>query len=286
MIDFMFTLSFRDVGSIMLNVATGPANGPPLVLLHGVLRGWRDFAPLWQVLLPRWELRAVDLRGHGQSGRSSGGYLVKDYSADVIALVQQLPAGAVLFGHSLGAHVAAAVAAALPDRVRAIILEDPPAPSFLSAVDRSPWHTVWTGMQRLAGRNGRNTAQIARELAELRVPAAGGEARLGDLRDATSLRFSARCLEQVDPAVLTPLLENRWLEGHDVEQIWRKVRCPALILRGEEPLGGMLSRAEAEQMAGWMSDGLIVDVAGAGHLIHWQMPETTARLCLGFLESL
>jgi pimeloyl-ACP methyl ester carboxylesterase len=48
----------------------------------------------------------------------------------------------------------------------------------------------------------------------------------------------------------------------------------------------MLSRAEAEALAASMADALVMDVAGAGHLIHWQQPEATARLCLGFLESL
>ena len=98
----MFTQSFRDVGSVMLNVAVGPANGSPLLLLHGVLRGWRDFAPLWPALAPRWQLHAVDLRGHGQSGRSPGSYRVTDHAGDGIALVRQLPGSVVIFGHSLG----------------------------------------------------------------------------------------------------------------------------------------------------------------------------------------
>jgi pimeloyl-ACP methyl ester carboxylesterase len=306
----MFTLSFRDVGELLLNVAVGPANGPPLVLFHGVLRGWRDFAPLWPALLPRWQVHSVDLRGHGQSGRCPGRYRVTDHAGDGIALARQLPQGAVLFGHSLGALVATAVAAALPNRVCGIILEDPPAPSFLASVTHSatsdsaatagsppapsflasvthsPWYAVWTAMQKLAERKGRSTAEVARDLAEVRVPTGNGSVRLGDVRDATSLRFSARCLEDLDPAVLTSLLENRWLEGYDIEEVWRKVRCPALILRGEEQRGGMLGRAEAEQMAGWMGEGWVVDVPTAGHLIHWQEPEATARLCLGFLESL
>jgi pimeloyl-ACP methyl ester carboxylesterase len=282
----MFTQSFRDVGSVMLNVAVGPANGPPLVLLHGVLRGWRDFAPLWPALLPRWQLHGIDLRGHGQSGRCPSNYRVTDHAGDGIALVRQLPGNVVLFGHSLGALVAAAVAASLPDRVRAIILEDPPSRTFLANVRESAWYSVWTGMQRLAERKGRPTSELACELAELRLPAGGGEVRLGDIRDPTSLRFSARCLEHVDPGVLTPLLEDRWLEGYDSEKIWRGVRCPTLILRGEEHNGGMLSRADAEELLIWMADGLLVDVPGAGHLIHWQQPATTARLCLGFLESL
>jgi hypothetical protein len=31
---------------------------------------------------------------------------------------------------------------------------------------------------------------------------------------------------------------------------------------------------------------MLIDVPGAGHLVHWQAAEATARLSLGFLESL
>ena len=39
-------------------------------------------------------------------------------------------------------------------------------------------------------------------------------------------------------------------------------------------------------MTSRMADGVVVDVPGVGHLIHWSAAETTARLVLGFLESL
>src|SRR5262245_62100401 len=126
---------------IRLGVTTGPASGLPLLLLHGVLRAGRDFAPLWPALAPRWQLFAVDQRGHGTSERCPGRYRVCDYAADALDLVQShLPGRVVLYGHSLGALVATAVAAGLPDRVAAIVLEDPPAPSFLRDVRSSAWY--------------------------------------------------------------------------------------------------------------------------------------------------
>ncbi len=276
------------VNGVRLAVATGPNNGPPLLLLHGVLRAGRDFAPLWPALLPCWQVLAVDQRGHGGSERCPGRYRVCDYAADALALFRALeaPGQRVLYGHSLGALVAVAVAAAEPQRTAAVVLEDPPAPSFLADVRHSAWHAIWTQMRALAG-SAAPTRDVARALAEVRVPASGWrEVRLGDVRDATSLRFSARCLRDVDPDVFAPLLEDRWLEGFDLAAALAGVQCPALILRGDEALGGMLGRAEAEQLAGLMADGTVVDVPGAGHLIHWQASEATARLVLGFLESL
>jgi len=74
--------------------------------------------------------------------------------------------------------------------------------------------------------------------------------RLADVRDADPLRNSARCLQDVDPEVYDPILEMRGLEGYDAAETWRGVRCPALLFRGEEALGGMLPSSDADQIAG------------------------------------
>ena len=269
-----------------LALARGPANGPTLLLLHGVLRGWRDFAPLWPALVPGWHVHALDHRGHGDSSRADR-YLVRDYADDVLALVRdQFPGPLVLYGHSLGAWVAVTVAAHLPDRVSAVILEDPPAPAFLLDVSASSWYDLWRQMQALAGSTA-PLAELTRRLADLRVSGADGSLRrLGEVRDAASLRFSAAYLQRLDPAVLPPLLENRWLDGFDVAGTWAAVRCPTLLLRGDPALGGMLTRVQAEELLAPLSEGWLVDVPSAGHLIHWQAIEPTCRIVLGFLESL
>ena len=54
-----------------------------------------------------------------------------DYARDAAAVLRSLREPAVVCGHSLGALVAGVVAAQLPERVRAVVLEDPPAPSVL-----------------------------------------------------------------------------------------------------------------------------------------------------------
>lgn len=280
MISTLFRDAPHDVGPRPLFTAAGPVNGPPLVLLHGVLRGWRDFSPLWPALLPRWQVINVDHRGHGRSARTPGRYHVSDYASDTVELVRLL-GEAVLYGHSLGAMTAAFAAARLPGQVKAIILEDPPSAAFVNDVPKTSWHAVWAQMRQITERKA-SVHEMARELAEIRLPSG----RLGDVRDVTSLRFSARCLHDLDPEVYDPLLASRWLDGFDYDAAFAGVKCPALILRGDERLGGMLSRAEAVRMAALMAQADVVDVAGAGHLIHWQASEATARLVLGFLESL
>jgi pimeloyl-ACP methyl ester carboxylesterase len=274
-------------GEVPLHVASGPPAGPPLLLLHGATRRWQDFAPLLPALACRWQVHALDLRGHGRSGRAPGRYFVADHVRDVSGFVRtQLTQPVVVYGHSLGGLVALALAAEMPERVRGVVLEEPPGPSFVCGIGQTSYQAVFSGMRDLAG-PGRDVPAVARALADLRLPWPGvGTVRLGDLRDATSLRFSARCLQDLDPDALTPLLEGRWLEGYDPEAVCRGVRCPALLLRADEARGGMLPRDDAVRLAGLMADCTLIDLPGAGHLLHWLETATVLRLVVGFLESL
>lgn len=281
----MFTECIFDPHGLGLKGAIGHANGPPVVFLHGVLRGWRDFAPLYPAVQPRWQPMAVDFRGHGQSARAAGKYRVIDYVDDALAVLANLGEPAVVYGHSLGALTAAAAAAKAPKSVRALVLEDPPSANLLNHFSQSKFVSQFTAMKILAG-DSVPIPELTRRLATIPLTGPGGAMlKLGDLRDAASLRFLARCLKDVDPEVLTPLNADRWLEGCEIETIMRHVKCPAMILRGDEAKGGMLGREEAEQWAAWMSDTMLIDVP-TGHLIHWMETETTIRLLLSFLESL
>jgi pimeloyl-ACP methyl ester carboxylesterase len=71
----------------------------------------------------------ADLRGHGASDKPETGYRLADYATDAIALLEALGAPqAILAGHSLGALTAIAAARRVPDRIAALLLEDPPLP--------------------------------------------------------------------------------------------------------------------------------------------------------------
>ena len=284
----MLTEQLIDTGQVQLNVATGPKSGPPLLLLHGVTRRWQDFATLLPCLLPRWQVHAVDFRGHGRSARSPGSYLVVDYVKDVIWMLKnQIQGPAVLLGHSLGALVAGAVAAAVPDRVRAIVLEDPPSVPLIQYIRQTPFFALFQGFRELA-QGKHSVAETARRMAELEIPTIDGKAlvKMSVLRDPTHLRFGARCLQDMDPEVLAPLLEGRWLEGYDLDGYVAGIRCPVLLLRGEEALGGMLPRPAAEYFAHKVADCTLIDFPNVGHLIHWMQPEKAARHVTEFLESL
>lgn len=122
------------------------AAGRCAVLLHGYADakvGAIAWAPAWHAL--GWNVLALDLRAHGQSGgrMCAGGFFERhDVDAAINQLRARLPEQTerlALFGASFGATVAVATAA-LRDDVDAVVL-DSPSPDFATAA-----MTHWAGL--------------------------------------------------------------------------------------------------------------------------------------------
>jgi pimeloyl-ACP methyl ester carboxylesterase len=264
---------------------TGSGSGPVLLLLHGVTRCGADWEPLFEALAENWTVIALDQRGHGASPHADR-YLVTDYVADTGRFVREETAGSVvLFGHSLGAMVAAAVAAELPDRVCGIILEDPPFHTMGNRIAGTAWQAQFIGMKAAAEAGGSAEA-ITDALADIRLPVSGGGfKRLGELRDRASLAWSAQCLSQLDPGVLTPVIEGRWLDGYDFPSLLAGLRCPTLLLQADPAAGGALTDNDAEIAVNAMSSCQHLRFPSCGHNLHRDRPESVLRAFADFANA-
>lgn len=106
----------------------GPADSPPLVLLHALGEGRGDWAEVVGRFAERFRVIAVDLRGHGDSDRP-GTYSFQLMADDVLRLLDHLDLPEVsLLGHSMGGSVAYLIAEQAPGRVERLIVEDAPPP--------------------------------------------------------------------------------------------------------------------------------------------------------------
>ncbi len=277
--------AFQGDGVSLSGWTAGCPAAPPLLLLHGVSRRRATFAPLLPWLLPRFCVRAYDQRGHGESERGEG-YFVRDYAADSVRVVGTL-GRPVLYGHSLGALVALLTAAACPDSVAGIVLEDPPGPTFLASVDRSPYAAVFTLYRQHAGST-LSVGELARKLSAAPLPGAPGmpATTFGATRDPANVRFTASCLKGLDPATMLPLLANAWLDGVDWVATLRRVTCPVLLLRADPARGGMLPDGDFRQLCDTLADPTPIDLAGIGHNAVGQQPDLVPRFVIPFLESL
>ena len=108
-------------------------SGPPLVLVHGVFtNGTSNWITVRDELASRYTLHAVDRRGRGGTSSAPPSSTREEFE-DVAAVVRSLDAPVFILGHSYGAHVALGAASLLPERVRQLVLYEPPAAASLSA---------------------------------------------------------------------------------------------------------------------------------------------------------
>lgn len=104
-------------------------NGPPLLIVHGLLGSGRNWHGIAHKLADTFQLAVPDLRNHGASPHAEG----MDYqamAADLIALLDHLQWPQIrLIGHSMGGKVAMTLAMTQPERVSALLVADiAPAP--------------------------------------------------------------------------------------------------------------------------------------------------------------
>ena len=121
----MSELTIDITGLQLAAQAWGDESLPPLLALHGWLDNSASFERLAPFLSQRYRVIALDLPGHGASAHLPAGlpYHYVDYVRAAIAAADALRLDRFsLLGHSLGAGIASLAAAAVPTRVRELLL--------------------------------------------------------------------------------------------------------------------------------------------------------------------
>jgi pimeloyl-ACP methyl ester carboxylesterase len=98
---------------------------PTLVFVHGWSCNRHYWAGQLDQLSTQYKVVAVDLGGHGESGRGRKAWTIESFGADVAAVVKKLDLErVVLIGHSMGGDVIPEAARRLPGRVAGLIWVD------------------------------------------------------------------------------------------------------------------------------------------------------------------
>jgi pimeloyl-ACP methyl ester carboxylesterase len=98
---------------------------PTLVFVHGWSCNRGYWAGQLEPLSTQYKVVAIDLGGHGESGRGRKAWTIESFGADVAAVVKKLDLErVVLIGHSMGGDVIPEAARRLPGRVAGLIWVD------------------------------------------------------------------------------------------------------------------------------------------------------------------
>lgn len=242
----------------------GPA---PILLLHGLSDSWRSFLPLLDALPEDLHAVAVSQRGHGRSDKPRGDYAPAAFVEDVCAVLDALGrARAVIVGHSMGAWIAAHLAAQRPDRIAGLVLIN--------------------GFARFSGNPG--IAELARDVEGLSDPvdpdfirAFQEGASAPDLPAAffDAVLEDAACL----PAQAWRSLMESFLAA-DVPERFDGFSAPALIIYGDaDPI---VPREDQDLLLARLPQARLEVIAGAGHSPHWERPAEIAALLARFVAAL
>lgn len=115
-----------DNGNI-INYGEVENDKPALLLIHGQMGTWEDYALVLPELSKNWHIYAIDLYGHGESTHDENLYYLDVNGDDIIRFINCVIAEpTVVSGHSNGAITAAYIAAYGGKNIAGVVLEDPP----------------------------------------------------------------------------------------------------------------------------------------------------------------
>lgn len=265
-------------------LVAGPADGPPVLLLHGFPEssvGWRHQLPA----LAAAGFRAVapDLRGYGATDKPSrvSAYAVKELAADLAGLIDHLGGRAAVVGHDWGGVVAWAAAAAYPERVSRLAVLNAPHPSaYRRELARSTqllrsWYALAFQLPWLP-----EAALRAGNFALLRRIYRGGPAR-GDARQAEVVEEYIQAL--ASPGSLTAALNyyRAAFRGGPAVVADARMNVPTLVIWGDQDR--YLVRGLSERLEAWVSDLRVEHLPAASHWVQHDEPAAVNAFLTSFL---
>ena len=250
----------------------------PLVLMHGL----RDYAYYWQDcanrLLDDFHVYTFDQRGHGESERAPGGYLVWALAADLAAFVDAVGLERFdLAGLSLGSRCSMAYARDNWQRLGHLVLMD-----------------MGPQMAKVGARGLK-----ADMTAKADVPPSS-------FAHEDALAFFGRQWPSLDEPSLQRLVQNALVQGEDglysnrydrrladittkaaipeIDYLWdslTRIQCPALVMRGEH--SPILDDEISARMVESLPDGRLYVFEDTGHSLPRLRPEKFADVLRSFL---
>ncbi|TGB09156.1 alpha/beta hydrolase [Streptomyces sp. MZ04] len=235
-------------GTTRLHVLDYGGPGTPLLILPGITSPAVTMDFVARELTDLVRPLVLDVRGRGLSD-GGGSYALEEYAEDVEAVVTGLGLDRpVLFGHSMGARIAAVTAVRGKVGLRGTVLGDPP----MSGPGRGPYPTPLEAFldQLAQARRGTDADEVA--LSWPRWPHRERELRA---------RWLASCDEEAVAAT------HRGFESEDFFDWWPSVPGPVALLYGAD--SPVVTAAGAGEAAGLLPSAVLAEIPDAGHMLFW-----------------
>ncbi len=274
---------YFDTGELRLHVMEGPTSGPPLVMLHGATGNCGEWLALFPHLSEHWHIYALDLRGHGLSGRPEtldGYHILHNIHDTASFLREQVREPAVLMGHSYGAVISMLTAKHAPEQLRALVLEDPPLMLRRENDESKPFLEYFSWLYQMR----QTTTSVDKILALLRTQNPQAKEEM--------LRPWAQSLARLDPnfpLAITTGNKRETVRDVDFEAHIRAIACPVLVMQADETKGAALVQQDLDFFLANVSGNPNIRLAkfpGSGHGIHLEQSTEFLQAFDDFAASL
>jgi N-formylmaleamate deformylase len=227
----------------------GDEAGPPVVVLPGITSPATTWQFVAEQLATTSRVFVVDNRGRGLSDAPLDGHDLETYAEDIAGLIVAVGIDRpIVLGHSMGARIAAALAVAHPDIARAWIIVDPP----LTGPGRDPYPTPLSDFV-----DGLALARAGATAEDMRPFFPSWPDR--------ELEIRATWLATCDEHAVRETYAR--FSSEDFFPLWRRLRGPALFVRGADSL--VVTDAGLAEIEAANPAIPTVSIPHAGHMIPW-----------------
>jgi pimeloyl-ACP methyl ester carboxylesterase len=241
--------------------------GEPVVFLHGLGSSREDWRAQVAALSARFRCVAMDLRGHGETGRRRGPVTMAQLAEDAAALVRTLELGPVhVVGVSLGGRIAFQLAVDDPEIVRSLTIVN----SGPEVVPRRP--AEWAALYgRLFLTWCMGPAWLGRRIAKRVFPRAEQE----PLRRGLERRLAANDRRAY-------LATTRAIVGWSVADRLGEITCPVLVVSGDRDYTPVERKAAYAQR---LPRSRLVVIEDSGHATPIDQPRRFNERVAAFLAG-
>lgn len=275
-------LSFAGHDGLALKAAaSGPADGAPVLLVHGggqTRRAWRRAAEA--IAAGGYRAIALDLRGHGESAWcNSGNYTLGHFARDIVAVTGQIKDRLHYVGASLGG-------------LSGLLAEgdiNPGGFASLTLVDITP-NMSPDGVARITGfmaqhmEAGFASPDDAANAIAAYTPHREKRAPSDSLKHYLRLGVDGRYRWHWDPAFITGIDADTGGATERLEDAARALTLPVHLVRGQS--SDLVSPEAAQDFLKLVTHARYDDIAGTGHMVVGDRNDVFCDVILGFLKEL
>ena len=249
-----------------------PDNLRVLICVHGLTRCARDFDFLARELCGQYRVVCPDAPGRGESDwlKNPMDYVVPTYVNAMVALIARLGVETVHWlGTSMGGLIGMTLASLPETPITRLVLND--VGPVLTAVSLERIGTYVGKAPRFPSVDA--AEQYVRAVCAPFGPHSDGQWRIlteNVLRSDPAGGYRMH----YDPAIAVPFNAEQERKGIDLWKVYDAIRCPTLVVRGEQ--SDLLTRETAVQMAGRGPRARLAEMKGIGHAPTLMHPDQIA----------